>query len=194
MNVLETIRGDREQARKLDDPNAGLCFLALADSNGNASVRTLVLREVVENRFRVFIHKTSPKWRLLSAGAGGELLLWYPSVQRQYRISGTISELDPEIVRSHWQRRPAGSKVLDHVYEELEQSTVIASRSLLTGKIAQLQRELPLKDMSVPENAGGLELVGTRIESLDLSNEDRIHDRRLHRFDGGGWTSQVLVP
>ncbi len=65
MNVLDQIRNDRERARQLADPNAALCFLALADGEGNASVRTLVLRDIVENRFRLFINKSSPKWRLL---------------------------------------------------------------------------------------------------------------------------------
>ena len=36
--------------------------------------------------------------------------------------------------------------------------------------------------------------IATRIESLDLSSEDRIHDRQLHRFDGGSWTSEILIP
>jgi len=194
MKVLDAIRSDREQARARDDPNAGLCFLALADTNGNASVRTLVLREVAENRFRVFVNETSPKWRLFVEGAGCELLLWYPSVQRQYRISGELRALDAEIVRAHWHRRPAGSKYLDQVYAELAQSTAITSRAVLTDEIARLQREHPEEELQPPESAAGLELIANRIEALDLSYEDRIHARQLHRFDGEAWTSEVLVP
>ena len=49
MNPLTNIINDRAEARKQGDSNADTCFLALADQDGKASVRTLVLREVTES-------------------------------------------------------------------------------------------------------------------------------------------------
>ena len=82
MNPVQSIQSDRKQARRLKDSNADVCFLALADANGKASVRTLVLRDINDNRFTLFINKTSPKWQAFTGGTGHELLIWYASVQR----------------------------------------------------------------------------------------------------------------
>ncbi len=195
MNPVQNIQSDRKQARRLKDSNADVCFLALADANGNASVRTLVLRDINDNRFTLFINKTSPKWQAFTGGTGHELLIWYASVQRQYRISGFLQELDLEIVKSNWLHRPTGSKYLDYVYEELgNQSSIIDSRDILTDKINQLKKDLDAMSMQAPPMVAGVELIADRIDVLDLNNQDRIHDRRLYTYDGDTWTSQVLIP
>jgi pyridoxamine 5'-phosphate oxidase len=195
MNPVQDIQSDRQQARQLGDANADICFLALADADGKASVRTLVLRDINDNHFTLFINKTSPKWRAFVEGTGHELLLWYTTVQRQYRISGSLKELDEDIVKSNWQRRPTGSKYLDYVYEELgSQSSTIESREILTNKIQQLKQDRDAEGLQSPPMVAGIELVADRIDLLDLNNLDRIHDRRLYTFDGGAWRSEVLIP
>jgi pyridoxamine 5'-phosphate oxidase len=195
LNPIDKILSDRTEARKLRDTNADICFLALADANGKASVRTLVLREIVDNRFTLFINKSSPKWKALSDGAHHEMLIWYASMQRQYRISGTTRELDPETVKSNWHRRPIGSKYLDYVYEQLgAQSTPINSRQVLTDKIKQLKSDVQADDMKPPSLVAGIEIIADRIEMLDLNKEDRIHDRQVHTFDGIKWSSETLIP
>ncbi len=194
-NPVAAIRADRTQARQLGDTNADICFLALADAGGRASVRTLVLRDIRDNRFTLFINKSSPKWKALADGAGWELLLWYSSVQRQYRISGEMQELDPEVVRTNWQRRPIGSKYLDYLYESLgDQSSPIASRDVLTRSIGELKQTLDPDAMQAPSLVAGVELIAGKIEILDLNKEDRIHDRRLFTFTGSRWEAQVLIP
>ncbi len=195
MNPIIKIQDDRIDARKLGDTNADICFLALADANGKASVRTLVLRDINNNRFTLFINKTSPKWAAFSNDASYELLIWYASMQRQYRISGTTQNIDLDIVKSNWQRRPIGSKYLDNVYETLgDQSSVIPSRKILTDKIAELKKTLDPDQMVVPKQVAGIELIANRIEMLDLSMEDRIHDRQVFHYDGKEWHSETLIP
>ena len=195
MHPVQKIQDDRTQARQLGDSNADICFLALSDGAGRASVRTLVLRDISDNCFSLFINKTSPKWRAFRHGRSHELLLWYASVQRQYRISGSLLELDASIVKSNWQRRPTGSKYLDYVYEELgSQSSIIASRGILNEKINEIKRERHPQSMQAPPMVAGIELNADRIDMLDLNHQDRVHDRRLYTLQGNTWTSQVLIP
>lgn len=195
MNPIQKLQQDRTDARKLGDTNADVCFLALADTDGKASVRTLVLRDIVDNHFTLLINKSSPKWQALANGAGHELLIWYASMQRQYRICGTTRELDPDTVRTNWQRRPIGSKYLDYVYEELgAQSTVIDSRQVLTDKIAQLKNDMEADELQAPSQVAGIEIIADRIEILDLNKEDRIHERQIHTFDGSNWSFETLIP
>lgn len=195
MNPLERIRSDRAQARMLDDPNADICYLALASVEGEASVRTLVLRNIDGNRFSVFINKTSPKWRILSEGASWQLLLWYPSMQRQYRVSGEMEPLDEGTVVTNWHRRPLGSKYLDHTYETLApQSSPIDSRETLVEAVNRLKGNWQGQDLQPPAMVAGIALVANRIEMLDLNREDRIHDRQVFTLREQSWHAQVLIP
>lgn len=195
MKVIERITGDRVQARSLSDPNADVCFLAIAE-DGVASIRTLVVREIDGNRFTLFINRSSPKFRALANGASYEMLLWYQTLQRQYRVSGTFEEHDRSIIESNWYRRPKGSKFLDYVYEEMgDQSTFIDSRETLMAKIDELKVRWTEEHFDVPEKAVGVVLVANRVEMLDLNDKDRIHDRRLYTLEADGkWSEQVMIP
>ena len=195
MNPIAEIRADRTEARKLQDANADTCFLALASPEGLASVRTLVLRDIVDRSFRLFINGTSPKWQLLKQGASYELLLWYPSQQKQYRIQGETNTIDPDDVKTNWFRRPRGSKQLDYVYKEFApQSSEISSRDILVDEVNRIKRAYKPDDMTPPDEVTGIELVANRIEMLDLNREDRIHDRRLFLFSDGAWQQRFLIP
>ncbi len=195
MDPIESIKQDRVEAQKSGDPNAGICFLALASKEGNASVRTLVLREISGNRFSLFMNQTSPKWQQLVDNADYEVLLWYPTRQKQYRIRGSCEILEKEVVKTNWFRRPSGSKLLDYVYKELSaQSSFIDSRQTLVDEIQRLKGVYQLDNMQPPEHVAGVELIATSIEMLDLNREDRIHDRRLFNLLDGKWQVNFMIP
>lgn len=195
MNPIDLIKADRIEARKVQDANADVCFLALASKEGVASVRTLVIRDIIDRNFRLFINSTSPKWRLLNDGASYELLLWYPSQQKQFRVQGSTSLLEPTEVKTNWFRRPKGSKFLDYVYQEFApQSSEIESRETLVNEIARIKSTYKTDDMTPPDAATGVELTANRIEMLDLNREDRIHDRRVFTFENSAWQQKYLIP
>jgi pyridoxamine 5'-phosphate oxidase len=194
MDPVAKIKDDRREARGQEDSNADLCFLALADKSG-PSVRTLVLRDIKERSFTLFINKTSPKWQAIEASPQGQLLLWYGSIQKQYRISGTITELDRSVITENWGRRPSGSKYLDLSYQHLgPQSSVIDSRQQLIETISQLKSDNREDDLTTPASATGVVLTAQTIECLDLNNLDRIHDRRLYTRIGSEWQEEILLP
>ena len=140
MDPLKRIREDRQSARQLGDSNADICFLALSDDTG-PSVRTLVLRDIIDNSISLFVNKTSPKWQAIVAQEKSQVLIWFASLQRQYRISGRLSEIKRAVIEENWHRRPAGSKYMDHTYEALgAQSSVIDSRETLVEFINGLKK------------------------------------------------------
>jgi pyridoxamine 5'-phosphate oxidase len=195
MNPTKLITQDRMEARKLGDANADLCFLALADSAGRASIRTLVLREITQNNFTIFINQTSPKWELFSKGADYELLLWYPSLQHQYRIRGSAETMRTEIVAQNWLRRPQGSKYLDYVYKEFApQSSPLSSRAALVEEVQRLKEVYKADNMQAPPEVAGITLIASQIEFLDLNREDRIHSRQLFNLKADTWQVTELVP
>ena len=195
MNPIEAINKDRIDARNQGDKNADICFLALASKDGKASVRTLVLRDIVHNRFVLFINQTSPKWKLLSTGADYEILLWYPSQQRQYRIRGECEIVEESLVKTNWHRRPDGPKYMDYLYRDVApQSSFMDNRRALLDEIEQIKSTQTVAEMVPPAEVTGVELVASKIEMLDLNSENRIHDRRLFTLLDDGWHAQVMVP
>lgn len=193
-NPITLLQRDHTAARSLGDSNADICFLGLAENNG-PSVRTLVLRGISEDGFTLFISKTSPKWRIIKDNAEAELLLWYPSIQKQYRIHGRIRVLGQESIDKNWPRRPAGSKYLDHAYTTFSaQSTEIASRDALVAHIDDHKMRQPEDELEIPETAAGIQLSPASIEILDLNAQDRIHDRRRYNITDQGWQEIQLMP
>lgn len=195
MNPVEDIKKNRDQARLQLDPNADLCFLSLASIKGEASIRTLVLRNINDNRFSLFINQSSPKWKILSEGGSYQLLIWYPSCQKQYRISGDHQILKSDFVNSHWQKRPVGNKYMDLLYETISpQSSDIDSRDSLVNHINSLKNKYNVYEMEAPGQVTGVELIASSIEILDLSREDNVHDRQIYFLKNGAWTAQTLIP
>ena len=194
MDPIERIKNERQEARNQDDPNADLCFLALSESE-KPSVRTLVLRDVSDDGFTLFINKTSPKWSIIQTNNKAEMLIWYSTSQTQYRIYGLIEKLSPSIIEHNWHRRPPESKYIDYSYESLgSQSSQINSIGDLTGHIKELKEAHPEEEMVKPESAAGIVLRPEVIEMLDLSTPNRIHDRRRFDLVDGKWQSTQLIP
>lgn len=196
LDPVAELMTDRSKARKMLDQNTDICFLATVDSQGNAHVRTLVVREIVGRTVAIFLNQGSPKWQQLQQGGQYELLLYYPTQERQYRLSGNYRDLDAALVADSWQLRPDGSKFLDYYYEQVApQSTPVESREALLKNIEMLKQTLPEpEDLTAPVNARGLHLEINRIDRLDLTDPGRIHDRRLFTYVNGTWVVDVLVP
>mgnify|MGYP006098865667 FL=1 len=194
MDPIERIQADRQDARNNDDPNAGLCFLALSES-GKPSVRTLVLRDVNTDGFTLFINKTSPKWSIIQSNNKAEILIWYNNSQTQYRINGLIEELTLSVIEQNWHRRPVESKYMDYAYQSLgPQSSKVNSRGDLVEHIEGLKEAHPEKEMVTPESAAGIVLRPEVIEILALNSPNRIHDRQHFSLINGKWQSTQLIP
>jgi pyridoxamine 5'-phosphate oxidase len=194
INPITQLQTDQQTARSLKDANADICFLALSET-GRPTVRTLVLRSISEEGFTLFISKTSPKWHIIQGNAEAELLLWYSTIQRQYRIQGKVQALSQDAIDRNWPRRPAGSKYLDHAYTSFSpQSTEIESREALVAHIEAHRARQPEEELSIPATAAGIRLVPTSLEMLDLNAHDRIHDRRRFTLDGQQWHAAQLMP
>lgn len=194
MTPLRDLIRDRQSARSHDDSNADICFLSLSDK-GIPSVRTLVMRDITEDGITLFINKTSRKWEIVQANNHAEALIWFPSVQRQYRVAGRIEELDRSVIESNWHRRPVGSKYLDYSYDQMApQSSELESRETLLNFVQNLRETVDEDDMITPAQAAGILLRAQVIECLDLNSPERLHDRNRYVLSDGDWQQTVLMP
>ena len=193
-NPLLALSEHYQQAVAAEDPSAKTCTLATVDK-GQVSMRTLVLRELAARGPVIFINDSSPKWRALMAGGHSELLLFWPSQMRQYRLRGEWQLLDEEEMRQHWRHKPEGSKWLDHYYAQCQpQSSALAAEDELAAAIADLRCANPVDEIPFSPNARGLALQIDWLEYWSAS-ADGLHRRyRYQRSDTGQWRRQCLVP
>ena len=188
MGPIDQFKADRDAARAAKDPMANLCTVANVSADG-AELRTLVLRDVGED-LAIFINSTSPKWAPLLEGAS--VMTYWPSVQIQYRLQVATEPVDADFVAESWQLRPDAPKRMDWFYTNQQaQSTDIGSRERLVEEALGLELPEPL---IAPETARGLLLKPYRIERLDLTQDNGIHDRTRYQWSEDRWTGTTLVP
>jgi len=192
MTPLDLLQNDRRAAAEARDPWASLCVLATVDANGGPQARILILRDV-ESRLALFVNSTSPKCAELAYQRRVGVLTYFATRSVQYRLGANLSNVDPAIVRTNWNLRPAIPKAMDWLYStRAAQSSVVSSRDALVAWHAAVAAEIGTHP-EAPDTAVGFYLDIDSIERLELAN-DRVHDRRRYTRAGGDWREEVLVP
>jgi len=192
----QQLTADRERARAEKDPGADLGYLATASCAGQPSVRTLVLRGTGERSIDLFCSRSGAKWLDLEANPSYELLIYWPSCRRQYRVRGRWHEIPEAERHASWHAQPHLSRVLDWYYSEgRPQGATLPSRQTLLDEVSALALQHPDDPNLEPAPlATGLRLTSDWVEILDLCGPDRLHDRRLYRWAENGWSAETLVP
>jgi len=188
---LESLIHDYRLALAESDTAARYCSVATVDGQ-QASTRTVVLRDITTLGPMIFINDSSPKWPVLMAG-GSEVLLFWPSQMRQYRLRGTWQVLGEDEMLEHWQNKPDAAKLLDHLYQRLPQSSTLTSAALLREELDGLRQRFAGADIPFVGNARGVVLAVDYLESW-CAAADGVHQRRLYRRLNGDWLSEPLVP
>ena len=196
---MEVFATDRQRANEENDAWASLCALASTDNEGNAKVRTLVLRNI-GGHLAVFVNKTSPKWSQLANHPEAQLLIFLSSISVQYRLDVSLKTVPKKLVNESWLLRPDIPKQMDWFYSKVQpQSSIVESRSKLEHAFRKHQSAEDVEQS--PESAQGLFLIPHRIERLELSS-NKIHSRLAWRLILKGnknkpvkhWQKEQLVP
>src|SRR5947209_3509564 len=95
-------------AAGLAEPNA--MTLATATPDGWPSARVVLLKAADEAGFTFHTNYDSRKGRELAANPRAALVFWWPPLERQVRVEGTVERLSPEESDAYFRGRPAGSQ------------------------------------------------------------------------------------
>jgi pyridoxine/pyridoxamine 5'-phosphate oxidase len=195
---MEQIQQSRQAAQ--GDGNAGLLFLATASASGQPSVRTLLLRKIVDRRLLIVFSKYHGKWKdLRDNHEQFEVLLWYPSIGHQYRIRGHFRLAEAADLKACWEQQPPAIKRVDMSYNKTE---ALAPGDATTDQAVSFrQRVEALSEDAVasappPDHVVAAWLEATNIERVVTSPADRLHDRVQHVWaaDDQTWQAQSVIP
>ncbi|WP_316748889.1 pyridoxamine 5'-phosphate oxidase [Pedobacter gandavensis] len=173
---------------KLFEPN--VMTLATASASGKPSARILLLKGFDEDGFVFYTNYNSDKGKDLAENPQASLVFFWPELERQVRIDGTVSKLAEEDSTAYFHSRPFGSQI---GATASPQSSVIPNREILEEKVKQLTQEFEGKEIPRPLHWGGYLLSPTHIEFWQ-GRPSRLHDRLNYHLVEGSWIINRLAP
>jgi pyridoxamine 5'-phosphate oxidase len=173
---------------KLLEPNA--MTLATAAPDGAPSARIVLLKGADELGFAFYTDYRSQKGRELEHNPRAALVFYWGELERQLRITGTVSRVGREESEAYFRTRPRGSRLGAWASE---QSAVLRGRAALEARIRELAARHPDDDVPLPPHWGGYRVRPATIEFWQ-GRENRLHDRVRYVREGDRWRVERLSP
>lgn len=169
------------------DPNA--VTLATVDARGRPSARVVLMKGFDAQGFVVFTNYESRKGRELTGQKVAALCFYWPALEQQVRVEGTVDRVSAEESDAYFDTRARVSQL--GAWASL-QSQPLDARKTLEARLAQLDAQYP-GAVPRPPHWGGFRLKPDRIEFWK-SGENRLHERWVYEKQGDGWSTGALFP
>ena len=179
---------DEALSAHLVDANA--MSLATANTAGEPSLRTVLLKAYSEDGFVFFTNLQSTKSQQIAENPSVALLFYWREFERQVTIAGTASRLPMADVARYFFSRSRESRVAAWVSP---QSRVIDARQMLEMKFDEMLKKFGDGEIPVPSFWGGFRVAPRTIEFWQ-GGTHRLHDRFRYQPDGKGWRIECLAP
>jgi pyridoxamine 5'-phosphate oxidase len=178
-----------DEALSAEVREANAMTLATADASGRPAARTVLLKGYDERGFVFFTNYLSRKGRELEANPQACLLFFWPELERQVRVDGTVERASEPESDEYFRTRPLASRIGAWASP---QSEVIPSKAWLLARAAEMGLRHGVAP-SRPPHWGGYRLSPVAIEFWQ-GRPSRLHDRLLYTRSVGGWDRVRLAP
>ena len=161
------------------------------------SSRVVLLKEITSDSLLFYTNYKSLKGAQLQLGYRYVALNFYwPALNKQIRVEGTIRKIKREKSLEYWKTRPFESQISQFISQ---QSKPLENRSLLEQKWQEARKKFYGQPVPCPRHWGGFAVRPSLIEFWK-EQPHRLHDRLLfikkRKFwvRKSQWTSTLLYP
>jgi pyridoxamine 5'-phosphate oxidase len=171
------------------DPTA--MTLATASPDGEPAARVVLLKGLDDRGLVFFPCYASEKGRQLEQNPRACACFFWVMLERQARVTGTVSRVAREESEAYFRSRPRESQLGAWASK---QSTVLSGREELETRLAEARARFGDGPVPCPPDWGGYRLVPDRLE-LWQGRPSRLHDRlRYTRTGDAAWRIDRLSP
>jgi pyridoxamine 5'-phosphate oxidase len=178
---------DEALASKLPEPNA--MTLATADVAGRPSARVVLLKGFDHAGFVFYTNYQSRKGDELAANPRAALLFFWPELERQVRIEGSVARVGEVESDAYFASRPLASRIGAWASP---QSRPIPGKAWLMAQAAEMGLRHGLNPRR-PPHWGGYRVTPVSYEFWQ-GRPSRLHDRLLYSPAADGWSRSRLSP
>lgn len=175
----------------LKEANEPTAMVLATSINNSPQTRIILLKEIKDEKFIFFTNYNSSKAQQILKNNQVALNFFWPELERQIRVLGTISKLDEIQSTNYFKSRPRDSQLGAWASA---QSQVLKNRNELENKYQLLKDQFTNKDIPKPKDWGGYQIYPTEIEFWQ-GRPNRLHDRILYiRSTQDEWSFNRLSP
>jgi len=183
------------EAVKAQVPEPNAMTLATADAQGRPSARIVLLKGMGPDGLVFYTNFESRKGRELAVRPYAALLFFWPELERQVRIEGSIAKVTEAESAAYFASRPRAARIGAWASP---QSEPIDGRAALEARIEAVEQRFREAGDAIarPPHWGGFRLAPAVFEFWQ-GRASRLHDRiryRRSQDDHGLWTIDRLAP
>jgi pyridoxamine 5'-phosphate oxidase len=172
----------------IPEPNA--MSLGTIEEGGQPSVRIVLLKAFDERGFVFYTNYEGRKGRELLAHPRAALCFYWPPLDIQVRIEGTVTKVADEEADAYFASRERRSQIGAWASR---QSRPLESPTALDERVTQYEKEFKGREVPRPSFWSGFRVAAERIEFWK-GKANRLHERHLYTRDGDGWKIETLYP
>ncbi|MGF1636867.1 MAG: pyridoxamine 5'-phosphate oxidase [Cyclobacteriaceae bacterium] len=173
----------------LDEPTA--MIIGTVSLEGRPATRTVLLKGLEDGKFIFFSNYNSRKGQHLAANPFISITFFWPGLERQVHIEGSVEKLSPALSDAYFLSRPYTSRIGARVSP---QSQKVQSRNDIKLAFVAESAKFVGREVPRPEHWGGYAVTPERMEFWQ-GRESRLHDRILYLpLEGDKWEISRLAP
>jgi pyridoxamine 5'-phosphate oxidase len=180
-------------AEKIDRalvPDPSAMSLATVEDGGQPSVRMVLLKGFDDQGFVFYTNFQARKSRQLLAQPKAALCFYWPPIDIQVRIEGTVSKVADAEADVYFATRSRPSQIGAWASR---QSEPLETPTSLDERVAKFEKEFEGRDVPRPIFWSGFRVRPERIEFW-RNKPNRLHERHLYTRNGDRWKIETLYP
>jgi pyridoxamine 5'-phosphate oxidase len=190
---IERFRSVYALAEKIDRsilPDPSAMALGTVEEGGQPSVRIVLLKAFDERGFVFYTNYEGRKGRHLLSNPKAALCFYWPTIDIQVRIEGTVTKVTDKEADAYFATRHRLSQIGAWASR---QSEPLETPTALDERVKKYESQFAGKAVPRPKYWSGFRVSPERIEFWK-GKPNRLHERHLYTRAGAGWNVETIYP